>query len=55
MATTVTLENVSRVEFLIMKDPQMTYAETQDIMKFLELNILYRSCYLKIVYTMYAS
>ena len=32
-ATTVTLENVSRVESLIKKDPKMTYAEIQDIMK----------------------
>ena len=33
MATTVTSENVSRVESLIKKDPKMTYAEIQDIMK----------------------
>ena len=33
MATTVTPENVSRVESLIKKDPKMAYAETQDIMK----------------------
>ena len=33
MATTVTLENVSRVESLIKKNPKMTYAELQDIMK----------------------
>ena len=32
-ATTVTPENVSRVEFLIKKDPKMTYAEIRDIMK----------------------
>ena len=32
-ATTVTPENVSRVESLIKKDPKMTYAEIQDIMK----------------------
>ena len=32
MATTVTPEN-SRVESLIKKDPTMTYAEIQDIMK----------------------
>ena len=32
-ATTVTPENVSRVESLIKKDPQMPYAEIQDIMK----------------------
>ena len=30
---TVTPENVSRVEYLIKKDPKMTYAEIQDIMK----------------------
>ena len=33
MATTVTPENVSRVESLIKKDPKMTCAEIQDIMK----------------------
>ena len=33
MATTVTPENVSRVESLIKKNPKMTYAELQDIMK----------------------
>ena len=33
MATTVTPENVSRVESLIKKDPKMTYTEMQDIMK----------------------
>ena len=33
MARTVTPENVSRVESLIKKDPKMTYAEIQDIMK----------------------
>ena len=33
MATTITPENVSRVESLIKKDPKMTYAEIQDIMK----------------------
>ena len=33
MATTVTPENVSGVESLIKKDPKMTYAEIQDIMK----------------------
>ena len=33
MATTVTPENVSRVEVLIKKDPKMTYAEIRDIMK----------------------
>ena len=33
MATTVTPENVSRVESLIKKGPEMTYAEMQDIMK----------------------
>ena len=33
MATAVTPENVSRVESLIKKDPKMTYAEIQDIMK----------------------
>ena len=33
MATTVTPENVSRVESLIKKDPKMTYAEVHDIMK----------------------
>ena len=33
MATTVTQENVSRVESLIKKDPKMAYAEIQDIMK----------------------
>ena len=33
MATTVIHENVSRVECLIKKDPKMTYAEIQDIMK----------------------
>ena len=32
-ATTVTPENVSRVESLIKKDPKMAYAEIQDIMK----------------------
>ena len=33
MATTVTPENVSRVESLIKKDPQMAYAEIQGFMK----------------------
>ena len=33
MATTVTPENVSRVESLIMKDPKMAYTEIQVIMK----------------------
>ena len=33
MTTTVTRENVSRVESLIKKDPKMTYTEIQDIMK----------------------
>ena len=33
MATTVTPENVSRVESLIKKDPKMTYAEIQDTTK----------------------
>ena len=33
MATTVTSENVPGVESLIKKDPKMTYAEIQDIMK----------------------
>ena len=33
MATTITLENVSRAESLIKKDPKMAYAEIQDIMK----------------------
>ena len=33
MATTVTQEDVSRVESLIKKDPKMTYAEIEDIMK----------------------
>ena len=33
MAKTVTPENVSRVESLIKKNPKMTYAEMQDIMK----------------------
>ena len=33
MATTVSPENVSRVESLIKKDPKMTYAEIKDIMK----------------------
>ena len=33
MATTVTPENVSRVESLIKKDPKMAYAEIQDTMK----------------------
>ena len=33
MATTVTPENISRVESLIKKDPEMTYAEIKDIMK----------------------
>ena len=33
MAMTVTPENVSRVESLIKKDPKMTHAEIQDIMK----------------------
>ena len=33
MATTVTPENVCRVESLIKKDPNMTYVEIQDIMK----------------------
>ena len=32
-ATTVTPENASWVESLIKKDPKMTYAEIQDIMK----------------------
>ena len=31
MATTVTPENVTRVESLIKKDPNMTYAEIQDM------------------------
>ena len=33
MATTVTPENVHRVEFLIKKDPKMTCAEIKDTMK----------------------
>ena len=33
MATTVTPENVSRVESLIKKDPKMTHDEIQNIMK----------------------
>ena len=33
MLTTVTPENVSRVESLIKKDPKMAYTEIQDIMK----------------------
>ena len=33
MATTVTPENISRVDSLIKKDPKMAYAEIQDIMK----------------------
>ena len=33
MATTVTLENVSKVESLIKKDPKMAYAEIQYIIK----------------------
>ena len=33
MAMTVTPESVSRVESLIKKDPKMTYAEIQDIIK----------------------
>ena len=33
MATAFTLENVSRVQPLIKKDPKMAYAEIQDIMK----------------------
>ena len=33
MATTVTPENVLRVESLIKKDPKMTYTEIQDIIK----------------------
>ena len=33
MATTVTPEDVPRVESPIKKDPKMTYAEIQDIMK----------------------
>ena len=33
MATTVTPENVSRVQSLFKKDPKMTYAKIQDIMK----------------------
>ena len=33
MATSVTSENVSRLESLIKKDPNMTDAEIQDIMK----------------------
>ena len=33
MATSVTPENVSRVESLMKKDPKITYAEIQDIMK----------------------
>ena len=32
-ATTITPENVSRVESLIKKDPNMAYTEIQDIMK----------------------
>ena len=35
MATTVTPENVSGVESLIKKDPEMTYTEMQPIMKIL--------------------
>ena len=33
MATTVTQENVSRIESLIKKDPKMACAEIQDIME----------------------
>ena len=33
MATTVTSENVPRVESPIKKDPKMVYAEIQDIRK----------------------
>ena len=33
MATIVTPESISRVESLIKKDPKMTFAEIQDIMK----------------------
>ena len=33
MATTVTPENVSRIEVLNKKDPKMAYAEIRDIMK----------------------
>ena len=33
MAMTVTPEDIPRVEFLIKKDPKMTYAKIQDIMK----------------------
>ena len=33
MSTTVTPENVPGIESLIKKDPKMTYAEIEDIMK----------------------
>ena len=33
MAKTVTPENISRIESLIKKNPKMTYADIQDIMK----------------------
>ena len=35
MSTTVTPEDVPRVQSLIKKDPKITYAEIQDIMKIL--------------------
>ena len=39
MATTVTPENVSRVESLIMKGPKMAYAEIQDFIGSLALTL----------------
>ena len=46
MATTVTPENVSRVESLIKKDPKMAYAEIQDIMKISSgsLTLIHHDC-----------
>ena len=45
-ATTVTPENVSTVESLLKKDPKMTYAEIQDIMKILlgSLTRIFHDC-----------
>ena len=47
MATTVTPENVSRVEVLIKKDPKMTYAEIRDIMKISSgsLTCIFHDCF----------
>ena len=47
MATTVTPENVSRVEVLIKKDPKLTYAEIRDIMKISlgSLTLIFHDCH----------